>query len=119
MGNTAPVPPGDGPPPDDEDLDELELTSIMDGEQARELRRVARLAHEAHEGERVTARPLRADDAVDVDVVIPKAPPVPSESLPTPVQAWSASEPPAPAPSMMWLVLAFLLLAAVIAFEVR
>jgi hypothetical protein len=137
MSSSVPVPPGGGDVPDDDDLDDLEMTSVMDGAQARELQRAARLASEAEreaarlaseaerEGQRETARPPPAAlVAVEAEVSIPRAPAVPVEALRTPepmVAASAVSEVEAPAAdgSVTWLVLAFVLLAAAIAFELR
>jgi hypothetical protein len=130
MGNSAPVPPGDGNAPEGDDLDEAEMTSIMDAEQRRELQRVTRAAKEP---ERETARPPpEAMLAVEAEVVIPKAAAVPAEALPgasepEPESRPSASPSPSPspaqlsspAPSATWFVVAFVLLAAAIAFEMR
>jgi len=123
MGNSAPVPPGDDHAPEGDDLDEAEMTSIMDAEQRRELQRVARVAKEP---ERETARPPpEAMMAVQAEVVIPRAAAIPAEALETPA-AESAPSPvptaapsPSPAPSTTWFVVAFVLLAAAIAFEMR
>jgi hypothetical protein len=122
MGNSAPVPPGDGNAPEGDDLDEAEMTSIMDAEQRRELQRAARTAKEP---ERETARPPpEAAAAAEAEVVIPKAPALPSEARPAP-EPLSAPSPapsaelPSPASSSTWFVLAFVLLAAAIAFEMR
>lgn len=128
MGNSAPVPPDDGNAPEGDDLDEAEMTSIMDAEQRRELQRVTRAAKEP---ERETARPPpEAMLAVEAEVVIPKAAAVPAEAVPEPVgepePPSGASRSPAPvpastspAPSATWSVVAFVLLAAAIAFEMR
>ena len=122
MGNSAPVPPDDGNAPEGDDLDEAEMTSIMDAEQRRELQRVTRTGKEP---ERETARPPpEAVVATETEVVIPKAPALPSEARPKP-EAVSAPSPapavqlPSPASSPTWFVLAFVLLAAAIAFEMR
>jgi hypothetical protein len=122
MGNSAPVPPGDGDAPEGDDLDEAEMTSIMDAEQRRELQRAARTAKEP---ERETARPPpEAAIAAEAEVVIPKAPGLPSEARQAPKAAAEPSPPLAaqlssPASSSTWFVLAFVLLAAAIAFEMR
>ena len=124
MGNSAPVPPGDGDAPEGDDLEEPEMTSIMDAEQRRELQRATRAAKEP---ERETARPPpEALVAVEAEVVIPKAAAVPAEALRNadPEPASEPSPAPAarhdsPAPSSVWVVLAFVLLAAAIAFEMR
>jgi hypothetical protein len=131
MGNSAPVPPDDGDAHDGHDVeDETEMTSIMDAEQRRELQRVTRAAKEL---DRETARPppeaVKALEA-EAEVVIPKAAAVPAEAvaaLPSqrPVKRASATaEGPRasavpPAPSATWFVVAFVLLAAAIAFEMR
>jgi hypothetical protein len=122
MGNSAPVPPDDGNAPEGDDLDEAEMTSIMDAEQRRELQRVTRTGKEP---ERETAPPPpEAVVATEAEVVIPKAPALPSEARPRP-EAASAPSPapavqlPSPASSPTWFVLAFVLLAAAIAFEMR
>jgi hypothetical protein len=126
MSSSVPVPPGGGDVPDDDDLDDLEMTSVMDGAQARELQRAARIASEAErEAERETARPPPAAVvAVGGEVSIPRAPAIPVEALRTPepvVAASAASQVQAPAAdgSVTWFVLAFALLAAAIAFELR
>jgi len=119
MGNSAPVPPGDDDAPEGDDLDEAEMTSIMDAEQRRELQRVTRLAKEP---ERETARPPpEAVIVVEAEVVIPRAAAIPAEavpapeSAPAPIPARSASADP----STTWAVVAFVLLAAAIAFVLR
>jgi hypothetical protein len=126
MSSSLPVPPGEGDVPDDEGLDELEMTSVMDGAQARELQRAARIASEAErEADRETARPPPgAPVAVEGEVSIPRAPAIPAEALrtPAPVAATLAgAESPAPEAdsSLTLFVLAFVLLAAAIAFELR
>lgn len=122
MGTSAPVPPGDGEVSEDDDLDDLEMTSVMDGAQARELRRVARIAGET---ERETARPPpSAPLAMETEVSIPKAPAVPVEALATPLpvlaaQASSEGERQGAEGSLTWVVLAFVLLAAAVAFALR
>jgi hypothetical protein len=124
MGNSAPVPPPDDDhAPEGDDLDEAEMTSIMDAEQRRELQRAARTAKEP---ERETARPPpEAMIAVEAEVVIPRAAAIPAEALPTPVPAPAPSPAtvsavsPSPPPSTTWSVVAFVLLAAAIAFEMR
>jgi hypothetical protein len=124
MGNSAPIPPGDGDAPEGDDLDEAEMTSIMDAEQRRELQRVTRTGKEP---ERETARPPpEAVMAAEAEVVIPKAAAVPAEALrkPEPEPASEPSpapvaRPSSPAPASTWFVLAFVLLAAAIAFEMR
>jgi hypothetical protein len=121
MGNSAPVPPGNGDAPEGDDLDEAEMTSIMDAEQRRELQRVTRLAKEP---ERETARPPpEAMIAVEAEVVIPRAAAVPAEALLAPISEATPqpvrTQLPSPAPSATWFVLAFVLLAAAIAFEMR
>jgi hypothetical protein len=122
MGNSAPVPPDDGSAPEGDDLDEAEMTSIMDAEQRRELQKAARTAKEP---ERETARPPpEAMLAVEAEVVIPRAAAVPAEALarldpapePSPAPTAQLSS---PAPSATWFVVAFVLLAAAIAFEMR
>ena len=123
MGTSAPVPPGDGDVSEDDDLDELEMTSVMDGAQARELRRAARIAGEA---ERETAPPPPpAAMVMEAEVSIPRAPAVPVEAIDTPVpaaatqQASSRAKQQSAETSVPWVVLAFVLLAAAIAFELR
>jgi hypothetical protein len=123
MGNSAPVPPDDDHAPEGDDVDEAEMTSIMDAEQRRELQRAARTAKEP---ERETARPPpEAMIAVEAEVVIPRAAGIPAEALRTPVPASAPSSAAAtavsssPAASMTWSVVAFVLLAAAIAFEMR
>jgi hypothetical protein len=131
MGNSAPVPPDDRDAPEGLDLeDETEMTSIMDAEQRRELQRVTRAAKEP---DRETARPppeaVQALEA-EAEVVIPKAAAVPAEAvaaLPSqrPAKRAAAATPlprapsSSPASSATWFVLAFVLLAAAIAFEMR
>ncbi|HEY3817834.1 MAG TPA: hypothetical protein VGL81_11710 [Polyangiaceae bacterium] len=123
MGNSAPVPPDDGTVPEGDDLDEAEMTSIMDAEQRRELQRAARTQKEP---ERETARPppeaaLAAE--AEAEVVIPKAAALPTdmshEPAPEPASAPARPASRDPAPSTTWAVLAFVLLAAAIAFEMR
>jgi len=137
MGNSAPVPPGDGNAPEGDDLDEAEMTSIMDAEQRRELQRVTRTGKEP---ERETARPPpEAVIAAEAEIVIPKAAAVPAEAMPEaeaeaeaeaepepeaemapePAPAPAAVRSPDPVPSTTWSVVAFVLLAAAIAFEMR
>jgi hypothetical protein len=131
MGNSAPVPPDDGDAPEGHDVDdEPEMTSIMDAEQRRELQRVTRAAKEP---DRETARPppeaFKALEA-EAEVVIPKAAAVPAEAVAAvpPQPPWKRAPPAAegprapaasPAPSATWFVVAFVLLAAAIAFEMR
>jgi hypothetical protein len=128
MSSSHPVPPGEGDVPDDEGLDELEMTSVMDGAQARELQRAARIASEAErEADRETARPppgAAVAVAVEGEVAIPRAPAIPAEALrtPAPVPATPAraeSAAPEADSSLTLFVLAFVLLAAAIAFELR
>ena len=125
MGNSAPVPPDEGDAPEGEDLDEPEMTSIMDAEQRRELQRAARSAKEP---ERETARPppeamIAEEVARGAEVVIPRAAAVPTEALRAPAPAAVAATAPAPedrqTPSTSWFVVAFVLLAAAVAFELR
>ncbi|MGD0528960.1 MAG: hypothetical protein ABSE49_27730, partial [Polyangiaceae bacterium] len=100
----------------------------MDAEQRRELQRVTRAAKET---DRETARPppeaVQALEA-EAEVVIPKAAAVPAEAVAAVPSQRSArragaatpgSPSPAssPAPSATWFVVAFVLLAAAIAFE--
>jgi hypothetical protein len=127
MGNSAPAPPGIDDVPEGEEVDETEMTSIMDASQRRELQEAARAA--AKEAERETARPPpEALLAVEAEVVIPRAAAVPAEAIerddeeaesapaPAPRAAAAASS---PAPSITWAVVAFVLLAAAIVFEMR
>jgi hypothetical protein len=122
MGNSAPVPPGDDDAPEGDDLDEAEMTSIMDAEQRRELQRVTRLAKEP---ERETARPPpEAVIVVEAEVVIPRAAAIPAEAVPAPESAPAPMRRPlrcrrARTSSTTWAVVAFVLLAAAIAFVLR
>jgi hypothetical protein len=134
MANSAAEPPDDGrvPDADDDELAEEEMTSIMDAEQRRQLQRAARALKEP---ERETARPPpEATDAVEAEIAIPKAAAVPESLVATPVATPVAkirSTPPAARPTaaatssataattpVFWVV-AFVLLAAAIAFELR
>jgi hypothetical protein len=130
MGTSSSAPPDDGdiPDPDDEDL---ELTSVMNVEQQRALRKAARKAAEieAADPERPTARPLPAA-GIAADVAIPKAPAVPTEAVaeidPPPTPAAPASPtPPEESPAgtgrsiatLAWL--GFIVLAAAVAYALR
>jgi hypothetical protein len=122
MGSSAPVPPDEGDAPKEDAVDETEMTSIMSVEQRRELQQAARTAKEP---ERETARPP-PEAAVIVEgeiVVIPRAAAIPAEALrtPAPVPAVSPASSPSrePSSSATWFVVAFVLLAAAIAFEMR
>jgi hypothetical protein len=62
--------------------------------------------------------------AVEAEVVIPKAAAVPAEALAQPASSDLPAKPlpaqlPGPAPSATWFVVAFVLLAAAILFEMR
>jgi hypothetical protein len=139
MGSSAPAPPGDGKAPDGEE-DELEMTSIMDAEQRRELQKAARTLKaeaqpEPEELQRPTARPPpEAVAVVEQEVAIPKPQPIPAEALaqaaehaepeapgaPEPLRSPGAA-PRAPTPAAGSLnifgVVAFVLLAAAVAYE--
>lgn len=129
MGNSAPVPPDDDAPEGQDVEDEPEMTSIMDAEQRRELQRVTRAAKEP---DCETARPppeaVKALEA-EAEVVIPKAAAIPAEAVAAVPSQRPAKRPAAkpegpapaasPAPSATWFVVAFVLLAAAIAFEMR
>jgi hypothetical protein len=102
MGTSAPAPPAEGDADDLENLDDLEMTSVMNPEQRRELQRAARTAKEQ---ERETARPPpEATAAIEEEVSIPVS---------------QATSPAMPSTSATWFVIAFILLAAAIAFELR
>jgi hypothetical protein len=97
MGTSSSAPPDDGDLPESEDDDDLELTSVMNVEQQRALRKAARKAAEvemAADPERPTARPLPAAGVV-ADVAIPKAPPVPAATEIDPPAEAPAEDPPA------------------------
>jgi hypothetical protein len=138
---SSPLPPGDGKATEAEALDELDMTSVMGGAQTRELLKALRLASEA---ERETTKPPPgATGSIEVEVAIPVASAVPRDAGAIPVasavprDAGATPEPaPIPAPplvavarsrvvppvaraSMSWAVVAFVLLAAAIAFELR
>ena len=117
MGTSAPVPPAEGNAAELEDLDDLEMTSVMNPEQRRELQRAARTAKEQ---ERETARPPpEATAAIEEEVSIPRAAAVPAEAVASPAPASPVAEESSPATSATWFVIAFILLAAAIAFELR
>ena len=86
MSGSASAPPEkdeEVPQPGDESEDDLEMTSIMDAEQRRELQRAARKeAERQKEPERETARPPpEVSAAIEQEAVaIPKAAKVPSEA---------------------------------------
>ena len=135
MANSATKPPDEGPAPEGDELDETEMTSIMDADQRRELQRAARALKEP---DRETARPPpEAAIAVEAEAAIPKAAAVPAEALALPESTPEpASEPepeptapparkaaaagtPAPSGLNVWWVISFVLLAAAIVFEMR
>lgn len=113
--------------------DEAEMTSIMDAEQRRELQRAAReaarvqapVAAEAkpEELERATARPPAEHEAIAAgELTIPKAAPVPAEAeieAPAPAKAPAATTPAASSSSPVWVLVAFALLLAAVAFALR
>jgi hypothetical protein len=127
MGPSSPLPPGDGNAAE-EAVDELDMTSVMDRAQTRALLNAARLAREA---EQETTRPPPAATGFNqVEVAIPVASAIPLDAAPTPepaplpaapsvTAARSAVATPVAGPSMTWVVVAFVLLAAAIAFALR
>jgi hypothetical protein len=144
MGASASAPPGDdekSPDPENPE-DELEMTSIMDADQRRELQRVAREAARAKEPERETARPPAEVSAALAaeELAIPRAGGVPSDVSPvvdppsgldTPALGLASVPAPARAPAPAagaaqkapasdgWMLFAFVLLAAAVAFALR
>ncbi|HEY8090175.1 MAG TPA: hypothetical protein VIF09_20080 [Polyangiaceae bacterium] len=134
MGASASAPPDDEKKSPDQDgsEDELEMTSIMDAEQRRELQRAARKeAERQKEPERETARPpAEVSAALAEDMAIPKAAAVPAEAMEAAREAPARAEEavatrrfPAVAPQRPMFdamtVVAFVLLAAAIAFALR
>ena len=125
MAASAPVPPDDGDKsPELEDPDDLEMTSIMDAEQRRELQKAAREAARAKEPERETARPPAEATALAAEerLTIPKAALLPAEVRPqSPVPPAAPVEKPQvdTAGSTAWMVVVFVLLAAAIVFALR
>ncbi|HEY1692784.1 MAG TPA: hypothetical protein VGG39_11515 [Polyangiaceae bacterium] len=129
--------------------DETEMTSIMDADQRRELQRAARAeaarmqeptgeAPKAADLERPTARPPAEAEALAAEeLAIPKSARVPSEAhatpLPSPAPASSAkpstspepteeapeAHPHDPAATPPWVLVAFALLIAAVAFVLR
>jgi hypothetical protein len=124
MGTSASPPDDSNTPVGAEEEEDLELTSIMDAEQRRALQKAARTgkaAEETKEAERPTARPPpQAVAAVlEEEVAIPKAPLVPSE-LPARAANASATAPTVEPPTITtWQLVAFVMLAAAVAYALR
>jgi len=133
MGTSASAPPGDGNVSEEEALDELDMTSVMDGEQTRELQRAARLASAA---DRETTRPppAAATAVIEAEASHPAAPvQARADARPTSEPALApgrapdrppavpavAGAPVAVASTSWFVVAAFVLLAAAIAFQLR
>jgi hypothetical protein len=129
MGTSASSPPGDGQGPNGED-EELELTSIMDAEQRRALQKAARKLEtkesEPEEQQRPTARPPPEADAAarsERDVAMPKPQRVPAEAREAATDDAASNATPAatPAPparsNTLFSLVAFVLLAGAVAYE--
>jgi hypothetical protein len=145
MPTSAPAPPGNGNDPEGDELDDVEMTSIMNADQRRQLQQATRKG----EVERATAPPppeaAAAIEAARPEVAIPRAAAVPVEASPGPAPEPSPPEAsPAPVPELapepvvtrepvvagaaapvrapaspLWLVVPFVLLAVSIAFALR
>jgi hypothetical protein len=124
MGTPASTPDDSKAPVGAEEEEDLELTSIMDAEQRRALQKAARTgkaAEDPQEAERPTARPPPqvVAAALAEEVAIPKAPLVPSE-LPKRGARKPAARTSVEAPTLAtWELVAFVLLAAAVAYALR
>jgi hypothetical protein len=142
MGTSASAPPADGTASKEDALEELDMTSVMDGAQTRELQRAARLASQADRGETTRPPPAAATAVIEAEVshpaalrALPDAPSIPvaapnsqpavpsvaaSSVSASSVSASSVSASPVAVASTSWfVVVAFVLLAAAIAFQLR
>jgi hypothetical protein len=109
------------------------MTSIMSSDQRKQLQQAASDSKEAETLERETAKPPSSAEAnaVAAEIVIPKAPAMPSMKSPVvearaDVQAPAASEAPAkvappaaPAGMASWELVAFVLLAVAVAVALK